>query len=457
MLVKNDIKIALISPKGPLYHHRGGIFKKSLRYAPLTLTTLASLIPESINAEVSLYDEGIEDIPNNLDADLVGMTVITGSAKRAYTLAKQFRQKGITVVLGGPHITLAPEDAASNADTIVIGYSEDTWPKLLNDFINGSLKRRYIQEPNISLANRPFPKRELLNSKHYLTTHVFEATRGCVHTCDFCVVPSAWGTKPYQKPIHEIIGDIKQHWAKRIIFIDLNIIADKDYAAKLFEALIPLKLKWYGLSTSLLVKDNSLLELAARSGCSGLLMGFESITPENLKMSRKGFNAPEKYGDVVTALHKYNITLQACFTFGMDHDTTDIFMDTARMAVEMKIDLPRFAIVTPFPGTALYKRIESEGRMITRNWELYDGQHVVFKPANMTPDELLVGHEKAWKYTYSFSSMWKRILGSGVQLPISTLANFGYRFYANHLHEYYNCDWITGFRLSEKESILGAT
>jgi len=220
--MKNNIKIALISPKGPLYHHRGGIFKKSLRYAPLTLTTLASLIPESINAEVSLYDEGIEDIPNNLDADLVGMTVITGSAKRAYTLAKQFRQKGITVVLGGPHITLAPEDAASNADTIVIGYSEDTWPKLLNDFINGSLKRRYIQEPNISLANRPFPKRELLNSKHYLTTHVFEATRGCVHTCDFCVVPSAWGTKPYQKPIHEIIGDIKQHWAKRIIFIDLN-------------------------------------------------------------------------------------------------------------------------------------------------------------------------------------------------------------------------------------------
>ncbi|HJL75505.1 MAG TPA: radical SAM protein, partial [Candidatus Marinimicrobia bacterium] len=235
-------------------------------------------------------------------------------------------------------------------------------------------------------------------------------------------------------------------WAKRIIFIDLNIIADKDYAAELFEALIPLNLKWYGLSTTLLIKDKQLLKLAAESGCAGLLMGFESITPDNLKTSRKGFNSPEDYGDVTSSLHEHNITLQACFTFGMDHDTPDIFLETAKMAIKMNIDLPRFAIVTPFPGTSLYHRIESEERITTRDWELYDGQHVVFQPRNMTPEELLIGHESAWKYTYSFSGIWKRILGSGIQIPISILANMGYRFYANHLHSYYNCDWITGFK-----------
>ena len=440
------MKIALISPKGPLYHHRGGIFKKSLRYSPLTLTTLASLVPESMKAEIKIYDEGIEDIPDNLDVDLVGMTVITGSAPRAYHLSKKFRKKGVTVVLGGPHVTLAPEDAAPHADSIVQGYAEDIWPELLNDFIFNKLKPAYIQAPDLSLADRPFPRRDMLDAKKFLTTHVFEATRGCIHRCDFCVVPFAWGTKPYQKPVDQIVADIKQHWAKRIIFIDLNIIADKDYAAELFEALIPLNLKWYGLSTTLLIKDKQLLKLAADSGCAGLLMGFESITPDNLKISRKGFNSPEDYGDVVSALHEHNITLQACFTFGMDHDTPDVFMETAKMAIKMNIDLPRFAIVTPFPGTSLYHRLESEGRITSRDWELYDGQHVVFQPRNMTPEELLTGHESAWKYTYSFSGMWKRILGSGIQIPISILANMGYRFYANHLHSHYNCDWITGFK-----------
>jgi len=454
--VSKIIKIALISPKGPLYHHRGGIFKKSLRYSPLTLTTLASLIPDSINAQVSIYDEGIEDIPENLDADLIGMTVITGSANRAYMLSKLFQEQGKTVVLGGPHITLVPEDAISHANSIVIGYSEDTWPTLLNDYKNGVLQKRYIQSPDLSLANRPFPKRELLDKGKYLTTHVFEATRGCIHTCDFCVVPSAWGTKPYQKPISEIIEDIRQHWGKRIIFIDLNIIADKDYAARLFEALIPLKLKWYGLSTTLLVKDKPLLELAARSGCAGLLMGFESITPDNLKSSRKGFNNPERYSDIVIALHNHNISLQACFTFGMDSDSPEIFMETARKAVELKIDLPRFAIVTPFPGTPLYKRLNEERRIISKDWELYDGQHVVFRPKNMTEELLLSGHEKAWKYTYSISSIWRRLFGSRIQIPITLFANLGYRFYANNLHTYYNCDWITGFRpmLKQKEAVI---
>ena len=292
------MKIVLISPKGPLYRYRGGIFKQNLRYSPLTLVTLAALIPPELNIDVQIVDEGIENVDINLSADLIGMTVITGSSMRAYELADHFRSRGIPVVLGGPHITLIPEDAQPHADAIVVGYAEDTWPQLLRDFVIREMKPRYDQSPNLSLANRPFPRRDLIKAHKYITTHVFEATRGCVHSCDFCVVPTAWGLKPYQKPVEEVIADIKGHWARKIIFIDLNFIADKEYAAKLFEALIPLKLNWFGLSTTLLGKDKPLLELAARSGCTGLLMGFESIMPENLKQSKKGFNSPSKYKEL---------------------------------------------------------------------------------------------------------------------------------------------------------------
>ena len=439
------MRLVLISPKGPLYRHRGGIFKKNLRYAPLTLSTLAALVPPEINAEITIIDEGVMEIDAaQIEADLVGMTVITGTAMRAYELAAQLRARGIPVVLGGPHITLIPEDAEAHADAIVVGYAEESWPRLLRDFVAGQMLPRYDQIAGLSLAGMPFPRRDLMKRGSYITTHVFEATRACIHRCDFCVVPTAWGTKPLQKPVEEIVADIRQHYAKRIIFIDLNLIADRDYAARLFEALIPLKVSWFGLSTTLLAKDRPLLELAARSGCSGLLMGFESITPANLKESKKGFNSPAAYKELVTLLHQYKITLMACFTFGMDHDTPDVFLKTAKFAVDAAIDLPRFAIVTPFPNTELYKRLTREGRILTHNWELYDGQHVVFQPAQMSVQELYAGHEAAWKQTYSWGNIARRFWGARIQMPVWMVTNMGYRFYAHHLHDFYNCDWIIG-------------
>ena len=441
---KRRPRIALISPKGPLYRHRGGIFKKSLRYQPLTLTTLAALIPEELNATVQLFDEGISDVPLDLDADLVGITVITGTAPRAYELAAHFRQRGLAVVLGGPHVTLIPEDAAPHADAIVTGYAEDSWPQLLRDFVAGDLQPRYDQAANLSLAGRPFARRDLLPSKHYLTNNVFEATRGCVHSCDFCVVPTAWGRKPYQKPVEEVVADIRQHGARKAIFIDLNLIADRGHARELFKALVPLRLQWYGLATTLLADDPELLELCQRSGCKGLLMGLESISPANLKQSRKGFNTPEKFVQVVEALHQHGIALQGCFVFGLDQDEPDVFLKTAEFAVEAKIDLPRFAIVTPFPNTGLYKRLEAEGRLLTKNWELYDGQHVVFRPAKMSVDELQFGTEAAWKHAYSVRSIARRIRHSPAPWPVKLGTNLGYRFYAHHLSRFYNCDWIIG-------------
>ena len=193
---------------------------------------------------------------------------------------------------------------------------------------------------------------------------------------------------------------------------------------------------------TLLGDDLPLLDLAAQSGCRGLLMGLESISPTNLRHSRKGFNNPEKYALVVERLHERGIALQGCFVFGLDGDTPDVFLKTAEFAVQTKIDLPRFAIVTPFPGTGLYQRLEREGRIFTKNWELYDGQHVVFHPKNMSIDELQEGTEAAWKHSYSWRNIARRLRATAAPWPLALLTNMGYRHYAFNLHRFYTCDWI---------------
>jgi radical SAM superfamily enzyme YgiQ (UPF0313 family) len=440
------MKIALLSPKGPLYRSRGGIFKKSLRYQPLTLTTLAALAPPELDIEFTLHDEGTGDVPLDLDADLVGLTVITGSSPRAYELTAHFRSRGITVVLGGPHVTLMPQEAQQHADAICVGYAEETWPQLLRDFAAGRMRPRYDQGHAFQLTNLPFPRRELLDSRHYLTHAVFEATRACAHDCEFCVVPTAWGRRQFQKPVGHVVEDIRRVGKRRIIFIDLNLISDRAYAAELFEALIPLRVRWFGLSTSLIGRDRKLMELMARSGCAGLLIGFESICEASLGDVRKRFNDPALYGALIRDLHALGISIQGCFVFGHDHDTTDVFDQTVQFAIDAAIDLPRFAILTPFPGTPLHQRLDREGRILTKNWELYDGQHVVFRPKGMTPHELQIGHEKAWRDVYAYSSIARRLAASRTQLPIAIMANLGYRYYAHHLATHYTCDWPIGFR-----------
>lgn len=444
------MKILLISPKGPLYRHRGGIFRRSLRYAPLTLTTLAALVPADLEAEITLVDEGIDDVDVTRPADLVGMTVITGTAPRAYALAAEFRRRGVPVVLGGPHVTLVPDDAAPHADAVVVGYAEDTWPRLLRDAAAGRLQRRYVQDPDLSLAGRPFPRRDLLPKSRFLTTDVFEATRACIHNCEFCVVPTAWGRRPFQKPVGEIVEDIRRTGARKLIFVDLNLIADKAYATALFEALIPLRVQWYGLSTVLLAADRPLLALAAQSGCRGLLIGFESIVSDNLRDASKPFNHPRDFAQVVDLLHRHRIAVYGCFVFGLDHDTPEVFARTAQFAIDAGIDLPRFAVVTPFPGTPLHARLAREGRILTRDWELYDGQHVVFQPARMSVAALQQGTERAWRQAYSWPAIARRLRRSPASPAVAVAANLGYRHYAHNLHRFYNCDWIVDGRLTPR-------
>ena len=437
------MRIALISPKGPLYRHRGGIFKRSLRYQPLTLTTLAALIPSDIDAQITLYDEGIQDVPLDLDADLIGMTVITGTARRSYELARTFRAQGKTVVLGGPHVTLLPEEATMHADAIVVGYAEDTWPELLRDFARGALKREYRMAPDFSLdrPDMPFARRELFNARHFLTQAVFEATRACGHDCEFCIVPTAWGSRQFQKPVSWIVEDIRRVGQKQILFVDLNLVADKAYARELFTALIPLKVRWFGLSTVLIAHDRELMELMARSGCRGLLLGLESIMSDSLGDANKRFNGSVDYKALIADLHDLHIAIQGCFVFGLDHDPLEVFDITADFAIDNGIDLPRFAILTPFPGTPLHQRLAAENRILTRDWELYDGQHVVFQPRNMTPQQLSAGHERAWKKVYRYNAIARRLWKARAFEPLGLAANLGYRFYAHHLQRFYNCDW----------------
>ena len=442
MLASRPLRIVLLSPRGPLYRHRGGIWKKTMRYAPLTLTTLASLVPPDIPADIRLLDEGVDEIdPERIEADLVGISAITGTAPRAYEIAAQLRKRSIPVVLGGVHPTLVPEEAIQHADSIVVGYAEQSWPQLLRDFIAGRMARRYDQGPDLRLDNLPFPKRELFNSGMVNVAHTLEATRGCIYQCEFCVVPAAWG-RPLQKPIGDVIADIRQMRAKRVIFLDLNLIADVVYAKELFTALVPLKIQWGGLVTTTIAWDDELLDLAARSGCRGLLIGFESLNQASLIEAKKAFNMRRDYHEVVRKIRDRNIALMGCFVFGFDHDTVDSFDETVEFVMASRMDLPRYAIAVPFPGTALYRRLKNENRITTEDWSLYDGQHVVFEPKNMTAEELLRHTRRAWTTTYSYASIWKRLSGSRTRLSIALPANFGYRFYANHLDTFYTCDWF---------------
>ncbi len=431
------MKIALLSPRGPLYRHKTGIFKKSLRYMPLTLPTLAALTPPELNAGLRLFDEGIEDIPMDLEADLIGISAITGSSARAYELADHFRRQGKCVVLGGVHPTLLPDEAARHADSVVVGYAEDSWPQLLHDFRDGKLQSRYRQQPGLLLGGRPLPRRDLLPDGNFTVGNTLEATRGCIHKCNFCVVPTAWG-RPLQHPVGEVIQDIKNMRARRLIFMDLNLIADKEYAKELFRALIPLKVTWGGLVTTEIAWDDELLDLAARSGCKGLLIGFESLTPEALKECKKGFNLLKEYAEVIARVHERKIAIMGTFVFGFDHDGVEGFANTVDFVMEHKIELPRYAVLTPFPGTPLHQRLDSEGRLLHKDWSLYDGQHVVFQPSLMTPGELQRGIEWTWKKTYSYSGIARR-LWRGNLFWTALTANLGYRFYAYRLHQFYNC------------------
>jgi len=434
---KERIKLLLLLPADAIHRFKVGNFKKSLRYAPITLTYLAALIPKDLDIDLKLLDEGNESINSiNFEPDLVAISVMTGTSSRAYTLADNYRKKGVKVVMGGVHPTLLPDEAALHADTVVVGFAERSFPQLLIDFQKGKMKKFYIDREQMPLNKIPIPRRDLLNKKDYITINTIIATRGCPNRCKFCVVPYVWNKKYFRRPINDIINEIKTLEGNHVVFIDVNLLEDDNYTRELLTALIPLKKYWFGLSTIKALLNKAIMNLVIKSGCKGLLIGFESVTNKSLISLNKGFNNVAKYADMMKILHDNGIRVNGTFLFGTDVDDKSVFEETVKFVDRIKIDLPRFSVFTPYPGTQIFKELEKQDRIIEYDWAMYDVEHVVFKPKLMSPEELEEGLHWAWKETYSIKSIFKRITGTTSILGVILLTNLGYKYYANKLPKY---------------------
>jgi radical SAM superfamily enzyme YgiQ (UPF0313 family) len=429
------MKIALIAPAGAMHRHNG-MFARALHYAPLTLTTLAGLVPPEYEAEIEIYDETVEPIPTDLDADIVGITSITGTSVRCYAWADYYRSRGATVVLGGPHPTLLPEEAALHAHAVVVGHAEQSWPQLLRDWRRGTMRPIYREGPDFTLAGRPDPRRDLIKRHLYVTGNSVEATRGCTHRCTFCVVPATNGNRVLMRPPKEVAAEVERLPGKEVIFVDPNLIANPAYALELFAELGPLNRWWFGLVTSVIDHRDDLLEAMARSGCRGVLIGLESVTTDGLGAINKRFNVVENYPRLVKKLHDHGIGLNGTFVFGTDGDDPGVFERTVEMVQRLRIDLPRYAIVTPFPGTPFYRSLEAEGRIRERDWSLYDVEHCVFEPRQMTKETLESGLAWAWEQTYAPLAIARRIASFSLRGLIDVPVNLGYRKYAARLPEF---------------------
>lgn len=429
------LKIALLAPAGAMHRYSGN-FGKSLHYAPLTLTTLAALIPEDVEHEVVIYDETAGKIPLDIDADLIGITCITGTAPRCYAYADYFRKKGIVVAMGGVHPSMLPEEAAQHADVVFTGFSEQTFPQFIHDFVKGSYQKFYHQNADYTIEGKPHPRRELLNSKRYITTKTVEAIRGCCHTCSFCAYPAAFGKPVHKRPVKEVVAEIEALNTKHVLFPDVNLITDRAYALELFNALIPLKIIWLGLVTSSVGIDDEIMTVFRKSGCKGLLIGFESITQESQQYIHKGVNKVNSYVSLMERLHDNGILVQGCFAFGGDEEDESVFDRTVEMIIKAKIDLPRYSILTPFPQTQYYAQLEKEGRIIERNWAMYDVQHCVFQPKQMTKEQLEEGTDRAWRATYKTSNIMKRLAPFTNSPWLSVPINLGYKKYAKEWNKF---------------------
>ena len=418
------LKILFILPHDNIYKFKGN-FKRSVSYAPLTFTTLAALVPEDIDTKIEIIDEGVQkgDYENN-DYDIVGITCVVSSAPRAYELADYWKKRGSYVIMGGAHPTLMPDEASQHCDSLFVGFAENTFPEFLHDFQKGIQKKIYQHDRNLP-APPPIPRRDLLKNKIYISVPTVIANRGCMNNCEFCAVPKMWGNKNLTRPVEDAIDEIKKTGSKKILFLDPSPTSDKEYAKEFFKALIPLKIKWAGLATSNITNDQELFDLIVKSGCIATLIGFESLSQQSIKMSRKGFNKVEQYKKTINELHRNKIDILGTFILGLDGDSKENLLEIPDLIEELGVDLPRFAVLTPYPGTDTYHKMKKENRLITEDWSRYDSEQVVFKPDNMTPNELQQIFYKSYEETYSLKRTRKRTRKANHKL-MTGISNFGF-------------------------------
>jgi len=376
----------------------------------LTFPSLAAVTPKQHNIEI--IEGSINDINFHKKYDIVGLSCVTAIAFRSYEIADEFRQRGVPVVLGGHHPSALPEEAKQHADSVVIGEAEDTWPQLLKDLEKGNLKPYYYQTRIVDPAKIPNP----LNINPKRTAPRVQATRGCPHGCEFCSMPNKKFGRIYRmRPIENVINEIRSIPNKNFGFHDNSMTINTKYTKELFRQMIKEEINkkffTYG-NVNILGKDDELLKLASKAGCTRWFVGFESISQDSINNIGKGSNKVKDYSLSIKKLHDHGMYILGSFIFGFDADTKDIFDKTLDFFNNYDIDHGLFNILTPFPGTPLFNRLDKEERIITKDWSKYNLHNVVFKPKNMTPEDLLNNTKRISDIAYTYSNCIRKTIKS---------------------------------------------
>ena len=382
-------------------------FWRPIKYSlfpPLGLATLAGYLND--HDEVAIQDEHVEMLDLNDTPDLVVIQVYITSAYRAYKLADHYRARGAYVVLGGLHVTSLPDEAAPHADSIFIGPGEDTWPRFLVDFHRGQPERIYRSQVR-TLAGLPRIRRDLIKRQLYLVPNSIVVSRGCPHVCDFCYKEAFFegGRSFYTQTVDDALAEIERLPGQHLYFLDDHLFGDRRFASALFDGMRGMSRLWQAAGPVNAVLAPGLLEKAFDAGLRSLFVGFETLNPANLTEQRKYQNLKRDYAAAIRRLHDVGVMINGSFVFGMDGDNGSVFERTVEWAIEHGIETATFHILTPYPGTALYRRLSAQNRLTIHDWDLYDTRHTVFQPAHLSATQLEHGYHWAYRQFYQWGSI----------------------------------------------------
>lgn len=401
------MEICLINPEASRHHGEPERLGEPL-FPPLGLMTVGALTPDEHN--VTLIDDSIEAVDLDMEPDLVALTALTAGAPRAYEIADNFQRKGVPVVMGGMHASALPEEALEHVDSVVVGEAERLWPRLLDDFEKNEMQPVYEHDEYPDPSEIPPARRDLIDEDNYVAKYTMQASRGCPFACSFCSVTSFFGHTYRTRPLDDVVREMAEFDGEPVVLVDDNIMGHPSYARKLFERLADVKKSFLSQASATMLKTPELITQAAKAGCKGLFVGLESISPTQLAKMGKTHNIVEKYGELIDRLHDHGIAVVGSFMFGLDGDDRDVFKRTVEFAENASIDVGQFSILTPFPGTELYRELLEEDRIIEDDWSRFSGSHATFIPRGegINCDTLEEGLKWIHQRFYSWRSILKR-------------------------------------------------